>query len=157
MYEIDSDTEENLEKMWAFVVMYRELFEEYKLDAISAECWTAMQQLVGAMPCTSYGILADMDYIISCESDMHAAITQVLLKSLTFGEKKPCYCKNMREWFQVKPNHYTVARIDQDHGKYSIVAGDRIHSVHICGQNLMTLMRGKQSSSKNRTFTMFQR
>ena len=158
MYTIDEDTRPNLEKMWAFVLMYQELFEEYKLDAISAECWTAMQLLVGAMPCTSYGILADMDYVISCESDMHAAMTQVLLKALTFGKKKPflgeftvrhpqdrniellwhcgpfahslhrkdepCYCKNMREWFQVQEGHYTVARIDQDHGKYSIVVGE---------------------------------
>lgn len=158
MYVTDADTDANLEKMWAFVIMYKELFEEYRLDAISAECWTAMQQLVGAMPCTSYGILADMDYIISCESDMHAAMTQVLLKSLTFGEKKPflgefttrhpsdrnaellwhcgpfayslhrkdepCYCKNMREWFRVNEGHYTVARIDQDHGKYTIIAGE---------------------------------
>ncbi|MBQ2710296.1 MAG: sugar isomerase, partial [Clostridia bacterium] len=37
---------------------------------------------------------------------------------------EPCYSKNMREWFQVKPGHFTVARIDQDHGKYSIVAGE---------------------------------
>lgn len=158
MYTIDEDTRPNLEKMWAFVLMYQELFEEYKLDAISAECWTAMQLLVGAMPCTSYGILADMDYVISCESDMHAAMTQVMLKALTFGKKKPflgefttrhpqdrniellwhcgpfahslhrkdepCYCKNMREWFQVQEGHYTVARIDQDHGKYSIVVGE---------------------------------
>ena len=158
LYEIDSDTEPNLEKMWAFVIMYKELFEEYKLDAISAECWTAMQQLVGAMPCAVYGILADMDYIISCESDMHAAMTQVLLKCLSFGKEKPflgefttrhpsdrnvellwhcgpfayslhrtdepCKCVNMREWFQVKKGHYTVARIDQDHGKYSVIAGE---------------------------------
>lgn len=89
MYVTDADTDANLEKMWAFVLMYREITEEYKLNAISAECWTAMQQLVGAMPCTSYGILADMGYIISCESDMHAAMTQVLLKSLSLGEGVP--------------------------------------------------------------------
>ena len=158
MYEIDSDTEKYLEKMWAFVIMYRELFEEYQLDAISAECWTAMQQLVDVMPCTSYGILADMGYVISCETDMHAAITQVILKTLTFGEKppflgefttrhpkdrniellwhcgpfahslhrkdEPCYSKNVREWFQVKEGHYTVARMDQDHGKYSMIVGE---------------------------------
>lgn len=144
--------------MYAFVLMYEELFKEYKLNAISAECWTAMQQLVGAMPCASYGILADMGYIIGCESDMHATMTQVLLKCLTFGDKKPflgefttrhpsnrnaellwhcgpfayslhrtdepCKCINMREWFQVKKGHYTVARIDQDHGKYSVIAGE---------------------------------
>lgn len=125
---------------------------------VVGESWTAMQQLVGAMPCASYGVLADMGYIIGCESDMHATMTQVLLKCLTFGEKKPflgefttrhpenrnaellwhcgpfahslhrtdesCKCINMREWFQVKRGHYTVARIDQDHGKYSIIAGE---------------------------------
>ena len=37
---------------------------------------------------------------------------------------EPCYCKNMREWFQVQEGHYTVARIDQDHGKYSVVVGE---------------------------------
>lgn len=158
MYEVDADSEKNIEKMYAFILLYEDIFKEYKLNAISAECWTAMQQLVGAMPCASYGILADMGYIISCESDMHAAMTQVLLKSLSFGEKmpflgefttrhpensnaellwhcgpfahslhrteEPCKCINMREWFQVKKGHYTVARIDQDHGKYSIIAGE---------------------------------
>lgn len=158
MYEIDADTEANLEKMWAFILLYQDLFDEYRLDAISAECWTAMQLLVGAMPCASYGILADMDYVISCESDMHAALTQVILKCLTFGKKKPflgeftvrhpedrnvellwhcgpfahslhrkdepCKCINMREWFQVQEGHYTMARLDQDHGKYSIIVSE---------------------------------
>ena len=30
----------------------------------------------------------------------------------------------MREWFQVNEGHYTVARIDQNHGKYSIITGE---------------------------------
>lgn len=158
LYIIDADTEANLDKMAAFVLLYKQLFEEYHLDAISAECWTAMQLLVGAMPCTSYGLLADEGYMISCESDMHAAMTQVLLKSLSLGDSvpflgefttrhpsdrnaellwhcgpfayslhrpdEPCKSLNMREHFQVKPGHYTVARIDQDHGKYSILAGE---------------------------------
>ena len=158
MYEMDADSEETAEKQYAFVLLYKDLFEEYRLDAVSAECWTAMQRLVGAMPCTAYGILADEGYIISCESDVHAAITQVLLKSFALGKQtpflgeftirhpedrsvellwhcgpfahslhkagKPCKCVNMREYFEVKSGHYTVARIDQEHGKYSIIAGE---------------------------------
>ena len=155
MYEVDDLTEPVVEKVYAFVLLYQEIFAEYNVSAISAECWTAMQLMVGAMPCTAYGILADMGYIIGCESDMHATLTQVLLKSLTFGERKPflgefttrhptdrniellwhcgpfayslhrkgetCKCVNMREWFQVQEGHFTVARIDQDHGRYSIL------------------------------------
>ncbi len=158
MYEMDSVSDELAEKQYAFVIVFKELFEEYKLDAISAECWSALQLLLGAMPCTAYGILADKGYIISCEGDTHAAITQVLLKSVSLGKKPPlfgeftirhpekddvellwhcgqfaysthrdgkfCKCTNMRENFEAKKGHYTVARIDQDHGKYSVIAGE---------------------------------
>ena len=30
----------------------------------------------------------------------------------------------MRENFEAKNSHYTVARIDQDHGVYSVIAGE---------------------------------
>ena len=99
-----------------------------------------------------------LGYIISCEKDTHAAMTQVLLKSLSLGKNppifgeftirhnketnvellwhcgqfaysmhrkdKPCKCFNMRENFEAKKSHYTVARIDQDHGAYSVIAGE---------------------------------
>lgn len=158
MYEMDQVSDELAEKQYAYVLLFKSLFEEYDLDAISSECWSALQLLVGAMPCTAYGILADEGYIISCESDVHAAMTQVLLKSLSFGKNPPlfgeftmrhpqeenvellwhcgqfaysvhregkfCKCTNMRENFEAKASHYTVARIDQDHGHYSIVVGE---------------------------------
>ncbi len=154
MYQMDAASDEAAEKIYAFVLLYQQIFEEYQVNAVSAECWSAMRQLVGAVPCTAYAILADMGYIIGCESDVHAVMTQVLLKSLTLGEKipflgefttrhpadrnvellwhcgpfayslhkkgEPCKVVNMQEWFQVEQGHYTVVRIDQDHGNYSI-------------------------------------
>ena len=51
MYEIDDLSEPVLDKVYAFVLLYEEIFEEYNVAAISAECWTAMQLMVGAMPC----------------------------------------------------------------------------------------------------------
>ena len=158
MYELDKTSDELAEKQYAFYILFKELFEEFSLDAISSECWSALQLLVGAMPCTIYGLLADEGYIISCEKDTHAAMTQVLLKSLSLGKNppifgeftirhnketnvellwhcgqfaysmhrkdKPCKCFNMRENFEAKKSHYTVARIDQDHGVYSVIAGE---------------------------------
>ena len=158
MYQVDDVSEAVLDKIWAFVILYKELFKDFDVEAVSAECWTSMQLMLGAMPCTAYGILADMGYIIGCESDMHATITQVLLKSASLGEKIPflgefttrhpkdrnlqllwhcgpfayslhkkgesCKCVNMREWFQVEDGHYTIARLDQDDGKYSILVGE---------------------------------
>ena len=78
-YQMDKDTPPLAKKIYAFVLLYKEIFEEYDVDVISSECWTSMQLGVGAMPCTAYSILADMGYIVSCESDMHGAISMALL------------------------------------------------------------------------------
>ena len=88
-YEMDELTPPLLKKVYAFVLLYQWVFETYRVQAVSAECWTAMQLAVGAMPCTAYSVLADMGYIISCESDLHAAITMALLSCAALGEKKP--------------------------------------------------------------------
>lgn len=156
-YEMDDLTPPLLKKVYAFVLLYQWIFETYRVQAISAECWTAMQLAVGAMPCTAYSILADMGYIVSCESDLHGAITMALLSCASLGKKVsffgeftvrhpsdpngellwhcgpfayslkkdgcPCKNVNMRQWFQVKDGQYTVARFDQDDGKYSLLAG----------------------------------
>lgn len=156
-YVMDDLTPPLLKKMYAFVLLFKELFSEYRLSVISAECWTAMQLAVGAMPCTAYGILADMGYLVSCESDLHGAITMALLSCAALGKKAPffgeftvrhpedrnvellwhcgqfpysvkkpaCTAKevNMRQYFQVKDGTYTVARFDQDDGKYLLLGG----------------------------------
>ncbi len=153
MYDIDGLSQPVLDRIYAFVLLYQEIFEEYHVAAASAECWSATQLLVGAVPCTAYALLADMGYIVGCESDVHATMTQVVLRCLTQGEKVPFlgefttrhpsdrnvellwHCGpfayslkkqgtqpkivNMRQWLQVADGHYTVARIDQDHGNYS--------------------------------------
>ncbi|MBQ8605813.1 MAG: hypothetical protein IJ408_03670 [Clostridia bacterium] len=91
-YTLDDLTPKYVKPMATMVVMYKKLFEEYKLDVISAECWTATPVMFdGLAPCTVYGILNDMGYMISCESDMHCAMTMVLLKSATLGEGKPLF------------------------------------------------------------------
>ena len=90
-YDMDDVTPPLLKKVYAFVLLYQWVFETYQVQAVSAECWTAMQLGVGAMPCTAYSILADMGYIISCESDMHGAITMAMLSCATMGKKIPFF------------------------------------------------------------------
>ena len=90
-YEMDDLTPPLLKKVYAFVMLYQEIFKEYNVQAVSAECWTAMQLGVGAMPCTAYSVLADMGYIIACESDLHGALSMALLSCASFGEKIPFF------------------------------------------------------------------
>ncbi len=157
-YQMDDLTPGYLERMACLVVTYIGLFEEFHLDVLSAECWTATPVMFeGLAPCAVYGILNDLGYVVSCESDLHCAMTMRLLEAASFGEERPFmgeftvrhpenqnaellwHCGpfplsvkapdstarlvNQREWFHVKDGVYTVARIDQDHGKYSILAG----------------------------------
>ena len=89
-YQMDDLTPAYVTRMAALVVTYKQLFEENDLDVISAECWTATPQLFdGLAPCAVYGILNDMGYIIACESDMHCAMSMVLLSCASLGESKP--------------------------------------------------------------------
>ena len=90
-YEMDELTPPLLKKVYAFVLLYQEIFAEYKVQAVSAECWTSMQLGVGAMPCTAYSVLADMGYIISCESDLHGAISMAMLSCASLGRKIPFF------------------------------------------------------------------
>ena len=90
-YQMDKDTPPLAKKIYAFVLLYKEIFEEYDVDVISSECWTSMQLGVGAMPCTAYSILADMGYIVSCESDMHGAISMALLSCAALGKNPPFF------------------------------------------------------------------
>ena len=91
-YTMDDLTPKYVKPMATMVVMYKHLFEEYNLDVLSAECWTATPIMFdGLAPCTVYGILNDMGYLVSCESDVHCALTMALLKSATLGKGKPLF------------------------------------------------------------------
>ncbi len=88
-FEFDEYSLGVLDRMCCFILTYQDIFEKYNVSAVSAECWTAMGQLVGCSPCASYSPLADLGYIVGCESDMHATITMVLLKCAALGEDLP--------------------------------------------------------------------
>ena len=89
---MDDLTPKYVRGMATMVVMYKRLFEEFNLDVICAECWTATPVMFdGLAPCTVYGILNDMGYMIACESDMHCALTMVLLKCATLGQGRPLF------------------------------------------------------------------
>lgn len=91
-YTLDDLTPDYITRMATLAAAYRHLFEEFDLDILSAECWTATPLMFeGLAPCAVYGLLGDLGYMVSCESDMHAALTMVLLKSATLGEGKPLF------------------------------------------------------------------
>ena len=91
-FTLDDLTPNYIHNMAKLAAVYKHLYEEFDLDVISAECWTATPVMFdGLAPCAVYGLLNDMGYMVSCESDMHCALTMVLLKSATLGKGKPLF------------------------------------------------------------------
>lgn len=80
-----------LAKMMNFVHVYKEIFEDTDADVMASECWTAMPIAFGANPCLAMSILYDMGYIVTCESDIHGAITNALLMCAARGKKAPTF------------------------------------------------------------------
>lgn len=175
-YTLDELTPRYIKPMATLAAVYKHLYEEFHLDVISAECWTATPPMFdGLAPCAVYGLLNDMGYMVACESDMHCAMTMTLLKCATLGEGKPLFGEftvrhpenknaellwhcgpfplsqkaadseamlvNQREWFRGKDGTYTVARLDQMDGEYTILPlvckttdGPLTHGTYIWGE-----------------------
>ncbi|MCI8387596.1 MAG: hypothetical protein HFE63_03930 [Clostridiales bacterium] len=96
--DTSSVEDEMLVKMMTFVPFYKEIYEENHATVISTECWTSMNLGFGAMPCLAMSILADMGYLVTCESDVYGAITMALMYAMKRGESVPCFgeftCRN---------------------------------------------------------------
>ncbi len=178
-FTLDDLTPNYIHNMAKLTAVYKHLYDEFNLDVISAECWTATPVMFdGLAPCAVYGLLGDMGYMVSCESDMHCALTMVLLKSASLGKGKPLFGEftvrhpenknaellwhcgpfplsekaeegtdsnarlvNQREWFRAKDGTYTVCRMDQESGEYSILPlvcnttkGPQTHGTYIWGE-----------------------
>ena len=91
-FQMDELTSSHIRPMATMAAMYRHLFEEFRLDVISAECWTATPLMFdGLAPCAVYGLLNDLGCMISCESDLHCAIVMALLRCATLGKGAPLF------------------------------------------------------------------
>ena len=90
-YDTAGLDDEVLGKMLNLVYVYKELFDEYNASVMSSECWTAMPLAFGANPCLAMSILYDMGYIVTCESDVHGAITNALLYCASRGKNPPLF------------------------------------------------------------------
>ncbi len=91
-YVLDDLTPPYIHRMATLTAVYKHLFEEFNLDVLSAECWTATPVMFdGLAPCALYGLLNEMGYMVACESDMHCALTMVLLKCASLGRGLPLF------------------------------------------------------------------
>lgn len=80
--------EEALENVAALKVAMKHLVKKYGCNAVAIQCWNALQQQIGIMPCAANALMNDEGIPVVCETDIHGAITALLVEAAGMGETR---------------------------------------------------------------------
>ena len=77
-----------LENVAALKVAMKGLAEKYGCQAIAIQCWNQLQCELGIMPCAANSLLNEEGIPVVCETDIHGAITALLVEAAGMGETR---------------------------------------------------------------------
>ena len=86
---VASDNE--VEKVASLKVAMHALAKQYNCRAIAIQCWTSLQDMANIMPCCANALLTDEGLPVVCETDIHGAITAVMMQAVTMEEGTPFF------------------------------------------------------------------
>lgn len=64
---------------------------QYGCNAVAIQCWSALQQVLHVMPCVANSLLTDEGIPVVCETDIHGAITSVMVQAAAMGKTPPFF------------------------------------------------------------------
>jgi L-fucose isomerase-like protein len=67
-------------KLAALKVVMSNMCAENGCNCAAIQCWSALQKVVGIMPCVVNGIMMDEFVPVACETDIHGALTALILQ-----------------------------------------------------------------------------
>ena len=79
-------TEKALTKMAQFAVVLEKLIKEHEWDGTAIQCWTALEEYYGVVPCTVMSMLSEMKKPSACEADITGLIG---MYALTLAADRP--------------------------------------------------------------------
>lgn len=84
--------DEALDSVVRLTVAMETLAKKYNCNGIGIQCWNALQDEIGIMPCAANAILADKGIPVACETDIHGVISSILMKSATMSATSVLFC-----------------------------------------------------------------
>lgn len=78
-------------KVAALKVAMKELAEQYNCRAVAIQCWTSLQDMAGIMACSANALLTDEGIPVVCETDIHGAITAIMMQAVAMGDGVPFF------------------------------------------------------------------
>lgn len=80
--------EEELRNVAALKAAMKNLAQKYGCQAIAIQCWNQLQNELGIMPCAANALLNDEGIPVVCETDIHGAITSLLVEAAGMGNTR---------------------------------------------------------------------
>lgn len=80
--------DEKVPEVAGLAIAMKRLVEKYGCNAGAIQCWNALQDELGIMPCAANAILNEMGIPIVCETDIHGAITALLVEAADLGRHR---------------------------------------------------------------------
>ena len=80
--------EEAVNHVAALALAMEDLNTKYGTQAIAIQCWNALQTELGIMPCAANAILNEKGIPVVCETDIHGAITALLVEAAGMGQTR---------------------------------------------------------------------
>ena len=97
--------DEYLTSVAALKVSMKALADQYGCNAIAIQCWNALQDEIGIMPCAANALLNEEGIPVVCETDIHGAISQLMAEAATMNERRVMF------------SDWTVRHPDDDNGE----------------------------------------
>jgi L-fucose isomerase-like protein len=80
--------EESMQKLAKLEIVLMNFIKKEDLSCLGIQCWDAIEEIYGISPCLVNGRLTQKGFPVSCESDIHGALT-MLLQYLVSLRKMP--------------------------------------------------------------------
>lgn len=77
-----------VESVAALAIALQNLISKYGCNAGAIQCWNALQNEIGIMPCAANAILNEQGIPIVCETDIHGAVTALIAEAAAMNEKR---------------------------------------------------------------------
>ena len=97
--------ENEVENVAALAEAMINLVVKYGCQAAAIQCWNALQTEIGIMPCAANAILNEEGIPVVCETDIHGAVTALLVEAAGMGEVRSFFA----DW--------TIRHPDLDNGE----------------------------------------
>lgn len=78
-------TEDQIRRIAALKVALKQLVADTGSTAIAIQCWSALQDILGIMPCLVNAVLTDEQIPVACETDIHGAITSIMVQAASMN------------------------------------------------------------------------